>query len=140
MTVSVVDITKVFWKFIAAVVRLRYEKLQKTKMFRIIQDCVVHERPFVFMFDGVQFFHNNINTLMYDTFEYIKSKPQYTDETELLRLALQKIEAIVHQHEQIEQMDSMLGTLSIEAQEEQQEKIISELDDIVSGLSGLQVI
>lgn len=131
---QIFDVTKVFWKFIAAVVHLPYSRVQKTKMFALIQECVFQERQFLFVFDGIQFFHNNINTLMYETLAYLQSKPQYVEEAALLQMALHKIEAVVECHDAMERLASvnMMDTGGCVAKED---GIIQELDGMLAGLS-----
>jgi len=127
------NVTKVFWKFVAAVVHLPYERVQKTKMFKVIQECVMKERPFMFEFDGIQFIHSNINTLMYDTLAYLRSKPQYADEAALLQMALHKIETVVECHDAMEQLDSL--NICLSSCDKNDDRMIHELDGMLAGLS-----
>lgn len=129
----VFDISNIFWKFIAAVVKLKYEKLQKTNIFKIIQESVFEERQFVLIFDNNQFLYPNISALLYGTFEYLQSNSEHVDEVELLRLAIQKIEAIVNEHEMIDAMNSMSTTDKCTCND--MDSMICELDDLLRDMS-----
>lgn len=98
---GIVDVTPFFWKFVATVVHLDYDKLKNTGHFKTIKDAVINKKEFILVFDSIQFVHNDISSLMYETLAYLHTKPQYTDEVELLRRALYKMETVIESHDMI---------------------------------------
>lgn len=122
----IVDVTNVFWRFVSLIARLPYHKLQKTRLFETISDCVLQEKAFILRMCGIQFMHNDVNSLFYDTRDFLATKPEYADSWTLLQMAIDKIEYYVQTHE---------SATIIEDIEDAKEASVSELDDLLARLS-----
>lgn len=111
MTTShITDITSVFWRYVATLAQLKYDKLEKTHIFDIICNYEAeHETSFAFTFDNTYFIQTNIVSLMYDVLEHLESHyiNEYVEEIELLRIALRKVNATTESCNLVQQLSSM---------------------------------
>jgi hypothetical protein len=123
----IADVTQIFWKFVAAIVHMDYDRLQKTRFFDIMHQCVVREQGFILDVGNVHFVHKDVNALFYDTYEYLRAIPGYDDSARLLKMAIDKIETVIAQNE----LMSSICTMTIESADAND---ITELDSLLAQL------
>lgn len=114
---TTVDVTQTFWRYVATIAQLKHDRLEKSRVFDMVFADENASQMFQLQFDNNVFVRQNMLHIICDVYQYLlgqqanaqcdEHQERATDEIQLLRCALSKVNMLKTHIALMQQINSL---------------------------------